>query len=110
MCATACEGMGNVTDDKNGGIVLGKEGDEVDLSVCWKRFRPVGMAVRGDHLSPFAKARRMGHPATLDAQGFSGECLGEGVVRFFGRVRKAVRASHECPHLKIEIWGTRLDG
>jgi hypothetical protein len=22
--------------------------------------------------------------------------------------RKAVRASHECPHLKIEIWGTRL--
>jgi hypothetical protein len=21
--------------------------------------------------------------------------------------REAVRASHECPHLKIEIWGTR---
>jgi hypothetical protein len=26
----------------------------------------------------------------------------------FGWLRKAVRASHECPHLKIEIWGTQI--
>jgi hypothetical protein len=27
-----------------------------------------------------------------------------------GLCRKAVRASRECPHLKIEIWGTHLCG
>jgi hypothetical protein len=26
----------------------------------------------------------------------------------FGWLRKAVRASHKCPHLKIEIWGTQI--
>src|SRR6266852_3795627 len=31
--------------------------------VCWKRFRPVGMAVRAVYIPPFARARRMGHPS-----------------------------------------------
>src|ERR1700722_2881381 len=35
---------------------------------------------------------RMGHPSGI------------------GRLRKAVRALRECPHLKIEIWGTRFCG
>jgi hypothetical protein len=35
MCAADCKEMGNITDDENGGIVLGKGSPKV-----WVGFRP----------------------------------------------------------------------
>jgi hypothetical protein len=44
----------------------------------------------GFYIPPFAmRLQRMGHPG------------------FFDWVGKAISAWRECPHLKIEIWGTR---